>query len=193
VREHLKTRANQLTALRLLLVPLLWVLAVLGLPRYVGIGLIVSAVSDILDGVVARRSDQTSAFGSRFDSMTDMVTAVSAIAWTAMVAPDVVEDHPLLLLGASALALASPVVGWIRFRRFADLHLHSARAAGVVGYAFVIHAFLVGPYLEPLFYLGVALAIVASLEALWLQLTVADVAQPIGSVIVVGQKASDQL
>jgi phosphatidylglycerophosphate synthase len=52
---HLKTLPNQLTAIRLGIVPFMWVCAVLGGRVYVGIGLMVALVTDALDGFAARR------------------------------------------------------------------------------------------------------------------------------------------
>ena len=180
MRDHLRRPANQLTILRLALVPLLWIAAARGWTAVVGIGLIVAAVSDILDGYVARRLGQQSAFGSQLDSIADTLTSLSAVAWTLMFRPDLATDHPVLLSLTLGIALTSVAVGWARFRRIADLHLPSARAATVVGYPFVVHALLFDRYLEPLFYIGIAMAILASVEALVLQLTRQTADEPVG-------------
>src|SRR5687768_12902411 len=60
---------NLLSLLRLILVPTLWVFALLDLPKVVGFGLVVAAVTDVLDGQLARRLGQTSSFGSKLDSI----------------------------------------------------------------------------------------------------------------------------
>src|SRR5215218_108248 len=71
LRRQLSTVPNQLTALRLAMLPVLWVLALLGRPVWLGIGVMVASVTDMLDGWLSRRWNQTSEFGSRLDSIAD--------------------------------------------------------------------------------------------------------------------------
>jgi phosphatidylglycerophosphate synthase len=71
MRNHLKTIPNQLTAARLIMIPVLWVFAWLKLPVYIGVGMILSFITDALDGYVARKLNQVSDFGSKFDSFVD--------------------------------------------------------------------------------------------------------------------------
>lgn len=71
------TPANQLTLLRMLLVPAFVILVVYG---YLGWALIVFAVAgltDAFDGLIARRSGQKSSLGAWLDPMADKMLAVS--------------------------------------------------------------------------------------------------------------------
>src|SRR5688572_7026747 len=68
LRRQLGTVPNQLTAARLALVPVLWAVALLGEPVWLGVGVIVASVTDMLDGWLSRRWNQTSEFGARLDS-----------------------------------------------------------------------------------------------------------------------------
>jgi len=133
---------NLLSLLRLLLVPVLWAFAVGHLPRLVGFGLVLAAATDILDGQLARRLDQTSSFGSKLDSIADVCVTFSAIGWLLVLRPQVVRDHPLFIAVLTATGIFSLVLGWVKFGRLADFHLNSGRAAGIVGYAFLIDLFL---------------------------------------------------
>ena len=182
-RELLRGVPNQLSALRLALVPLLWGATALGLTGVVATGLIVSAITDALDGFLARRLGLVTAFGSRLDAIADTLTLISALGWTLLLRPEIGTDHPVLLSVAAGMALLALAVGWWRFRRVADLHLHSARAAAVAGYPFAIHALLGDGYLEPWFYLTVGLAVLASIEALVVLAMLDAIDQPIGSAL----------
>lgn len=173
---------NTLSIIRLLLVPVLWVMAFMDMPRYVGAGLLLAGLSDALDGFIARRWGTVSAYGSKLDSIADVSVIISAAFWVALLMPEIILEHKLLvtfwvLLEASAIA-----VGWIKFRRIANLHLYSAKAAGVIAYSFVIVAFIFG-YNETLFYAALALLIAASAEALTLELLCSSVDEHMKSII----------
>ena len=69
--SELRRLPNQLTAARLVLIPILWGFALTRNSLAVGIGLAVCFALDFGDGFVARRLHQTSSFGSKFDSAVD--------------------------------------------------------------------------------------------------------------------------
>lgn len=181
MREYVKIVPNLLTALRLLLLPILWGFALLKWPVPLGIGMAFSFLTDTLDGFVARRFNVISAFGSKFDSLADNLLIPSALIWLAMLRPEVFSDHPVLCAIAIVTYGSSLLVGWIKFRRFANLHLYSKKTAGVLLYLFIVHAFLTGQYSAWLFYVAVGLFILASTEGLLLQLTQAHVDEHMGS------------
>jgi cardiolipin synthase len=71
------TAANQLTLLRIMLIPAFVILVVY---KYLGYALIVFAVAgltDALDGLIARRSGQKSTLGAWLDPMADKLLAMS--------------------------------------------------------------------------------------------------------------------
>lgn len=173
---------NTLSIIRLLLVPVLWVLALLDMPRYVGAGLLLAGLSDALDGFIARRWRTASAYGSRLDSIADVSVIVSTVFWIALLMPGIILDHKMLVTVWVLLEASAILVGWIKFRRIANLHLYSSKAAGVIAYAFVIVAFIFG-YNEVLFYIALAALMVASAEALTLELLCSRVDEHMKSII----------
>ena len=133
---ELRAIPNQLTALRLVLIPVLWGFALAGQARYVGTGLAIAFVTDVADGFLARRLGQTSAFGSKFDSIADGILGPSAIAWLLLLKHDVLLDHVVLAATWFVTTYVSLGIGLVRSRRFANFHLQSARIACVAQYAF---------------------------------------------------------
>jgi len=186
---ELRLLPNQLTAARLALVPILWVAALLGHPTLVGAGLALSFALDWGDGVAARRLGQTSAFGSRFDSITDGLMAPCAIAWLLILEPDPFVDHWVLALTWFGLTYTSIALGLFKFKRFANLHLQSARTACVFQYAFAVDTLVAPPYLPALMYAAAGAGLLASLESLVLQLIRTDVHERLGSILVAGRRA----
>ena len=165
------TLPNLLSLLRLILVPTLWVFALLNLPKVVGFGLIVAAITDVLDGQLARRLGKITSFGSKLDSIADICVNFSAVGWLLVLRPEVVSAHPFFVAVLTATGIFSLVLGWYKFGRLADFHLNSGRAAGIVGYLFLIDLFLFTRYAQPLFYALMVLAWIVAIEALMLLFT----------------------
>jgi len=183
LRRQLRFVPNQLTATRLALIPVLWALALTGHTFWVGIGLALAFLTDAADGFAARRFGQTSPFGSKFDSIVDGLLAPSVLAWLVLLSPAALFDNEALAAAWLATTYASIGLGLIRFRRFANLHLYSAKVAAVAQYAFVTHAFIAGAYLPVLFDCAVGFGILASAESLMLQLVLDRVHERHGSLI----------
>lgn len=166
---------NVLTALRLLLVPVLWVLALLGHARLVGAGTLLAWFTDMLDGPIARRTRSTTRWGSTFDSVADHALTVSVVFWLILLRPEFVREQFPLLAGWAALALLTVAVGMIRFGKPGDLHLYSGKLAGGLGYLFGASLLLFDSYSRWAFYAVFAIACLAALEALAIFLTASRV------------------
>ncbi|HEY8447875.1 MAG TPA: CDP-alcohol phosphatidyltransferase family protein [Thermomicrobiales bacterium] len=162
---------NLLSLSRLLLVPALWIIAAAGEARAVGIGLVISGLTDILDGQIARRAGQASTFGSRIDAVADAAVNGSALGWLYLLRPDVLRDHHRILVPLAAVAIITIIAIGVRFRRLADLHLPSGRAMAVLGYLFLIVLFTFDTYVALLFYGMVVAAWITAAEALFIVCT----------------------
>ena len=68
---ELLTAANQLTLLRLLLVPVFAICMLYGLPGWALVTFAVAAVTDLLDGLIARWTGQLTTLGAWLDPMAD--------------------------------------------------------------------------------------------------------------------------
>ena len=159
---------NPLTALRLAGLPVLWVLALLNWQPALGIGLGLAALTDVLDGQLARRLPQFA--DGRFDSRADKLLTFSVVVWLVLLKPQLFTAHASLLLTATVIYAASLVYGWRKFGRVTALHLHSAKLGGLLQAVFVVHAFLTGGYSRPLLYLAVGVFILAAVEELLVQM-----------------------
>lgn len=122
-----------LTVLRLLLAPLVLALAAWQpLPAAFGACLAAALLSDVFDGVLARRLGQASASLRRLDSLADSVFYGACLWAIWRLQPQVLRSHTLpllLLLGLEALRYA---YDWLRFRREASYHTWSAKLWGLL-------------------------------------------------------------
>jgi cardiolipin synthase len=177
---------NQITAVRFFAVPLMWLFALRGQLTAVGIGLVVCLVSDLLDGAAARRLDQGSDFGSKFDSLADQLLQLSAVVWILLLMPEIVTENLSLSSAALGVYVASLLVGLVKFRRLANLHLYSSKVAAFFLFVFLIHAFLAGQYDPLLLLIAGVLFLLSSAETLALQLSSSSVKAGTGSIVLRG-------
>ena len=137
--------ALALTLLRLALAP---IVVALGLTRTGGVAiavlLVIGFLSDVFDGVVARRAGTATAGLRRLDSVVDTVfyLAIAVAAWMLHRA----EIRPLvpLVLLVIATEFATNALCWLRFRREASYHAWSARVFGLVLFAALLTLFAGG-------------------------------------------------
>jgi cardiolipin synthase (CMP-forming) len=176
------TPADALTILRLVAVPVLWVLAALKLQMHLGIGIALAGITDVLDGPVARRTGRSSRFGSQLDSVADLVLMGSIVAWIAWLHPGFLRANLVPLAAWAVIGTSALLATWVRLGRVGNLHLYSAKAAGVVGYVFVVWLFVLGDYSPAFFAVAVGLAIVAATETLLVAVTRRDADEKLVSI-----------
>lgn len=165
------TPADVLTLTRLAMLPLLWALAYLELPVYLGVGVALAGVTDVLDGPVARMTGRSSRYGSQLDSLADILLMGSILLWMAWLHPEFFVDNALPLLVWAGIGVASLLATLVRFGLLGNLHLYTAKTAGVVCYVFAVSLFVLGDYSPAFFRLAVGLAILGATETLLVALT----------------------
>lgn len=189
---ELKTLPNQLTAARIVLLPFLWALALLKLPVLLGIGTTISFVTDILDGYLARKLGQVSAFGSKLDSLGDNLLILSGLVWLWLLRPEVYRDNALFWLIGITLYVTALLVGLLKFKRFANLHLQSSRIGSVALCLFVAHTFIAPQYSPLLFYVAMGMFVLSEAECLLIQLVCTEVDEHMGSILFVLRRQQSQ-
>src|SRR5580765_8634049 len=94
---ELLTAANQLTLLRLLLVPVFAICMIYGLPGWALVTFGVAAVTDALDGLIARRTGQLTTLGAWLDPMADKLLLVSTFVMLTLPGLNLVNRFPIWL------------------------------------------------------------------------------------------------
>lgn len=182
--EDFKKIPNQITILRLLLLPLMWFFILRGYPLYyVGVLFIVCGITDVLDGYLARKLNQMSEFGSRLDSWGDNLLLISAIIWVAIRLPEVFTENYLLMFTAIGFYGTYLLVAAIKFHRFANLHLYLSKGATFLAYIFLVLALLMGEYSRGLFIFTASIGILANIEGIVILLIYKEVDEHIGSLV----------
>ncbi len=183
MQEQARRVADAITWLRILLLPVIWMFALLGDGRVVGAGLIAAGVTDFLDGLVARRSGEASPAGARLDLTADTLVLLSAVAWIGLLHPEVIRDNVGLIAGAVLIYVVAVGIGFLNFRRLANLHLYSSRLAGGLMYAFAVITLVTGRYDRLLLALAAGAFILSCVETVAGQLLFSVADARVGSVV----------
>lgn len=183
MRDRLKVLPNILSGARLALLPVLWILALRGEIAAVGWCLVAAGASDALDGWLARRLDAATPFGAQLDSLADNLIAPCGAAWLVMLRPDLVDIFWMPLYTWLCVYAIFLCIGWIRFRRFGNLHLWSGKAAALLTYASIVHVFLLPGVPTTLVVLTFCVSMVGLLEGVAYQLMTDEVDERAGSLI----------
>jgi cardiolipin synthase len=91
------TPANQLTLLRVALIPLFVILVVYGYLGWALVVFMIAALTDALDGLIARRTGQKSTLGAWLDPMADKLLAISTFVVLTMPGLGLVNRLPIWL------------------------------------------------------------------------------------------------
>lgn len=177
------TPADHLSLTRLLMVPPLWALALLDLPVYLGVGVAVAGLTDVLDGPVARITDRSSRYGGQLDSLADILLMASIFWWLVLLKPEFFAVNAVPLVLWAVVGSAAVVVTLVKFGRMGNLHLYSAKTAGVLGHLFVVWIFVFDSYGAWFFGAAIGMVILASTETLLVALTRDRVSDRIGSIL----------
>lgn len=167
---HLRLLPNLLTSLRLLILPALWLFAAQGRSTWIGVGLLLALLTDVLDGAAARWLKQETPLGALLDSLADKLLTLSVLGWLALLFPTIFTESPLLIALVSAAFAGSWLTGWIRSGQMPRLHLTSARIGGGLQGLFALHALLSGQYSPALLYLALGVGLLAALEEIVVQI-----------------------
>jgi CDP-diacylglycerol--glycerol-3-phosphate 3-phosphatidyltransferase len=105
---------NQVTLAALLLSLLAALGIAAGWPRTGALVLIVASLGDLVDGMLARQTGQSSAFGAFFDSTLDRIAEGAVLA--ALAYRFAIADRPLLVAAVVLALLGSLLVSYTRAR-----------------------------------------------------------------------------
>jgi CDP-diacylglycerol---glycerol-3-phosphate 3-phosphatidyltransferase len=124
--------ANALSALRLVLAPVLLLLAWRGQSVAFTWTLAASLLTDLLDGQVARRFGQETKLGAVLDSVGDLATYGVVPVCAVWLVPGLIAREPVAFWLTAWSYLFPVVVALVRFRRMASYHTYSAKVGAVL-------------------------------------------------------------
>ena len=150
--------ANIITGLRIILSVVLLLCPVFS-PTFYSLYLL-AGLSDMADGIIARKTNSVSEFGSRFDSIADLVFVVVCLI---KILP--VMDIPIWLCVWTAVIFIFKIIniisGYVMQKKFVAFHTIMNKVTGLL--LFVLPLTLV---VCPLIYTGIPICLVATFAAI---------------------------
>ena len=123
---------NMLSLFRLTLVPILTALAIAGRAEGFLLLLAFSLVSDVLDGHMARKLQQTSELGAKLDSWGDMLTYAVMILGLYLIWPTIFNEQALFLLAAMLSYILPLALALNRFGSYPSYHTLGAKITAIL-------------------------------------------------------------
>jgi cardiolipin synthase (CMP-forming) len=154
---------NVLSLLRLLSSPVLFLLALAGREQPFRWLLVASLLSDIADGILARRLRITSNIGALLDSTADALVCATTVFAIFRLRPQFVADHYGPILAIVGLYVLSMVGGILRYGKLASFHTLGCRIAAYAQGIFVVLLLFRG-YEPVLFYVTIGIGMAAYVE-----------------------------
>lgn len=124
--------ANVVTLARGLLVLPILALLLAGRPGWALGFYVVAALTDAVDGWIARASDRASRFGAQLDATVDNVFSLAILAFLLMAYPGMASRHGLALAVLFGGPVAYLVLSWALRRRLMMFHFWSAKAGALL-------------------------------------------------------------
>jgi phosphatidylglycerophosphate synthase len=165
-REITKTIPWLMIAGRVLCCPLVIVGGLRGWDgRWLGVIVIAALLSDIYDGILARRWGCETAQLRMLDSVADTIFYLGVVAALWLREPQVLRSNWQLLTGLFALEGVRYVFDFWKYRKAASYHSYMAKAWGLLIVVAVVAVLSFGG-LQPLVRLALVFGIVVNLEGL---------------------------
>ena len=134
-RQEISKPPNWVSATRILIAPLMFVFAFLGMETWFLGALIFSGFTDVLDGMLARRLNMITPLGAHLDSWGDF-TIYSTMAICAWILWPEITQRELLYYTLILFSFLLPaLIGWIKFGKFTGYHTWSVKIAVLVTFA----------------------------------------------------------
>ena len=121
-----------LTTLRLLLGPVALLCALANVPRWVYLPILVAGtLSDIYDGILARRFGVATPALRRYDSVTDVIYYLFILAVALLLCQSVIMRHWLLIVLILLSETGCILVSYVRFGKYPATHSYLAKFYGL--------------------------------------------------------------
>lgn len=162
-KRELMNAPNVLSAYRILAAPVLLLLAWREEREWFNWLLLLSFCTDMADGYLARRFNQSTKLGAQLDSVGDAATFLAAVAGVFIFERDFVDDHIFIVAVAFVPYILQILLAISIYGRPSSFHTYLAKTAALLQGIFLLALFFFHP-VKWLFYLAVIITILEIVE-----------------------------
>ncbi|MDH3699264.1 MAG: CDP-alcohol phosphatidyltransferase family protein [Flavobacteriaceae bacterium] len=155
--------ADWISFYRILAAPILLILIGMGAREIFIWMLLVSYITDGMDGIVARALKISSARGSQLDSYGDQMTLVVALIGLLVFENEFINANYQLILIAFVPYILQMVIAFNKYGKATAFHTYLAKLSAIVQSVFILWLLFFGP-VYPLFYLMIFLGVIETIE-----------------------------
>ena len=155
--------ADWFSVYRIAALPVIIAVILLDKRQLTGWLLLISFLTDAIDGYLARKKNITSTRGARLDSAGDALTFLVGIFGVYMFGLDKIFDHFYIISVALGLYIFQLILGFIRYGKSSSLHTYSAKTAAVLQAAFLV-VFHLYDWIPWLFWIAIVISIIETVE-----------------------------
>ena len=141
-----------ITLYRIITAPLLLYLVIAGHLQLFKWLLMVSFLTDAIDGILARKLKVVSVFGARLDSIGDDLTFAVAAIGLAVTRPAFLIEQWIIIVILLALFFIQLFMALRKYGKMSSFHTYLAKTAAVLQALFLVSAFFFENIYYPLFY-----------------------------------------
>lgn len=152
---------------RVLAVPLLISLLVLDERMIFTWFLLVSYLTDAIDGYLARKLKITSARGSQLDSFGDQLTLIMGLIGLLYFEPEFIKTNLILIVVALAPYLAQMFIAYFKYGKATSFHTYLAKTSAILQSFFILWSLFFSPEYV-LFYIMLVFGILETIEEITL-------------------------
>ena len=172
-KKEIMTIPNALSLYRLLMFPFILYFVISGQEKWFAIFLVINLVTDVADGIIARKFHMATEFGARLDSVADDFTYLLAFLGIFVFKQEDIMPHIHSFLLWFVLMVFTMLFSLAKFKRLPGFHLYSFKIGGYIQGAFFIMLFTRG-FNTPFYYFMVSWGILAALEHLAIQMIIPE-------------------
>ncbi len=160
---------NVLSLYRLLSFPFVLYVALKGYENIFTLLLCINLVTDILDGLIARKFNMMTNIGAKLDSIADLGTYILAFIGIYCFKAKEFQPHILSFSIFIGLFIVCNLLALLKFKKFPSLHLYSWKIGGYIQGIFFFCLFVFG-FNTIFYYVMLVWGILAFLEHIYVQL-----------------------
>lgn len=129
--------------------------------------LLISYVTDMIDGFLARKLKITSSRGSQLDSLGDQITFVIGLIGLLVFEFNFIKENHLLLMLIFIPYIIQMLIAFRKYGKATAFHTYLAKLSALVQGVFILWSLFFEP-LYPLFYITIVLGVLETIEEITL-------------------------